>query len=538
MLAAPGPLAGHERRDGGERAERAGGVVVVGDHVQHGRVVAALGRREARARLEDRVEAGERGERSGGAVARDRGVHQPRIQAREPIPADVEPLHDAGAEVVDHDVGRADEVEEGFATRGTLQVEHEGALAAVPPDEAEELEAEGISAGRLDLHDVGAELGEQQRTEGAGDEAREIEHPDALEAGARSVAGAGAEATPPAGRLGQDRGGVAARQRRRTRRRRGRVGEHDGRRRLPRRPEHRILDGHGQAEDARLGVAEEVGAAADRAAGHVGRAQRLDPGDGRACGEHRLELGPHQRPHVGVEERHRLALQVRMGEEVQAIERREQLGPEHLGERADEEPAVGRRVEPVGGIDAARVAAQRERAPVARARHEGPAVERECPAHAAHVDRLPGGATVAREERRAHAERGEDSRHVADHRRDQPHRTPRPRPLERLDAGGGRQERFLGRQAGVRTAPGGHAAADEIGIRVRWRDGVVGQHRIDMPEQRPPAGRVERDRTLAAGEDVLARCLARDARRTPDTARATPPLSSRMRPPARRTDGQ
>src|SRR5439155_7408892 len=128
------------------------------------------------------------------------------------IPADVERAVEAEAEVVDHDVGGADEVEEDVAARGALQVEREGALAAIPADEAEELEAEGIAAGRLDLHDVGAELGEQQRAEGAGDEAREIEDADAFEARARSVAGGGGEATAPAGRLGQDRRGVGARQ--------------------------------------------------------------------------------------------------------------------------------------------------------------------------------------------------------------------------------------------------------------------------------------------------------------------------------------
>src|SRR5207249_4238958 len=189
VLAAARPLAGDERGDGGERTEGARAVVVVGDHVQHRGVVPALRRREAGPRLEDGVEAGQRSEGPGRAVAGDRHVHQPRVQARQVIPADPEPVHDTRAEVLDDDVGAADEVEEYLAARCALQVEYQRALAAVPADEAEELEPERIAARRLDLDDVGAELGEQQRTERTRDEIAEVEDTDPLEAGARSVAG-------------------------------------------------------------------------------------------------------------------------------------------------------------------------------------------------------------------------------------------------------------------------------------------------------------------------------------------------------------
>src|SRR5439155_798685 len=105
---------------------------------------AASRRREAGPRLEDGVEAGQRSKGAGRAVAGDRHVHQPRVQARQVIPADPEPVHDTRAEILDDDVGAADEVEEYLVARCALQVEHQRALAAVPADEAEELEAERI----------------------------------------------------------------------------------------------------------------------------------------------------------------------------------------------------------------------------------------------------------------------------------------------------------------------------------------------------------------------------------------------------------
>src|SRR5438046_1564646 len=139
-LAAASPLAGDERGNGGERTEGACAVVVVSDHVQHRGVVPALRRREAGPRLEDGVEAGQRSKGAGRAVAGDRHVHQPRVQARQVLPADPEPVHDTRAEVLDDDVGAADEVEEYLAARCALQVEYQRALAAVPADEAEEVE--------------------------------------------------------------------------------------------------------------------------------------------------------------------------------------------------------------------------------------------------------------------------------------------------------------------------------------------------------------------------------------------------------------
>src|SRR5213078_146194 len=82
-------------------------------------------------------------------------------------------------------ISPAREVEEDLAPLGALQIEHQRALAAVPADEAEGRHAERIAVGRLDLEHLGAEVGEQHGAEGAGDEARQVEDTDALEARAR-----------------------------------------------------------------------------------------------------------------------------------------------------------------------------------------------------------------------------------------------------------------------------------------------------------------------------------------------------------------
>ena len=489
MLAAASPLAGDERGNGGERTEGACAVVVVGDHVQHRGVVPALRRREAGPRLEDGVEAGQRSKGAGRAVAGDRHVHQPRVQARQVIPADPEPVHDTRAEVLDDDVGAADEVEEYLVARCALQVEHQRALAAVPADEAEELEAERIAARRLDLDDVGTQLGEQQRTERTRDEIAEVEDTDPLEAGARSVAGRSVRRARRRRRLGQDRRRIGARDRRRARPRRGCVGEDRGRGRLPRRPEHGIVDGNGEAQRARFRITQKVGACADAPAWYVGRAQRRDPRGRRACGEDRLELAADERAHVGAVERHRIALESRMREQVHAVERGEELRPERLREGADEEPAVGRRIEPVARIDAAWIAARGERPAVAGAGHERAAVERERGGEAAHLDRLAGRTAPAGQDRGAHAERGQDAGHVADHRRDEPDGPARPRPLQRLRAPRRREQRLVRRQADSRPSPCRHPAADEF--RIRRRHGLVRQHPVDPHEERALGPRVE-----------------------------------------------
>ena len=96
------------------------------------------------------------------------------------VVAEAEALHDAGPERLDDDVGGAEQpIEDVFAV-GRLQVDGERTPAAVPHAVAV-VRAERVAAGRLDLDDVGALLGEQQHAERAGDSPREIEDADTVE---------------------------------------------------------------------------------------------------------------------------------------------------------------------------------------------------------------------------------------------------------------------------------------------------------------------------------------------------------------------
>ena len=70
-------------------------------------------------------------------------------------------------------------VDDGAAV-GLLQVDRDGALAAVPAVEAAQL-AEGVALDRLDLDHVGAEVGEHHRPVRAGDVRREVDDLDAFE---------------------------------------------------------------------------------------------------------------------------------------------------------------------------------------------------------------------------------------------------------------------------------------------------------------------------------------------------------------------
>ena len=69
--------------------------------------------------------------------------------------------------------------------------------------------------------------------------------------------------------------------------------------------------------------------------------------------------------------------ELRMREQIGPLQRVHELDPEGLRERADEQPAVGRSIEPVGGIRAARIALVQERSAMPRSRDVGSRVERQ-----------------------------------------------------------------------------------------------------------------------------------------------------------------
>ena len=104
--------------------------------------------------------------------------------------ADAEAFERAGPEVLDEHVGVVGQPQQGVATVGGLQVEHDGAL--VP---AEQLPRVGVaalgweppytpdtvSARRLDLHDVGAEVGEMAGRARPREHRRHVDHTQIFE---------------------------------------------------------------------------------------------------------------------------------------------------------------------------------------------------------------------------------------------------------------------------------------------------------------------------------------------------------------------
>ena len=177
--------------DGVEREERAADV---------GNRHAGLGRRLAGMagdahhpghRLRDQIEARALRPRPGLAEARDAGIDQARIDRGQRRVIDAEPLGDAGAVILDQDVGGLDQAVEHLACRLALQIEREAALVAVQVEEAEavialELEAHGAAGlvaavGRLDLDHVGAHVAQQHGAERPGHHLADVEHPHAGE---------------------------------------------------------------------------------------------------------------------------------------------------------------------------------------------------------------------------------------------------------------------------------------------------------------------------------------------------------------------
>ena len=110
----------------------------------------------------------------------------------ERVVAEAEAVQHARAVVLDHDVGRQAQLADAGQVVGVLEVGDDAALVAVDRGEvvAEPL-AVGLRdrgpgahlvAGRaLDLHHVGAEVGEQQGRERAGRDVAELDDPDAVE---------------------------------------------------------------------------------------------------------------------------------------------------------------------------------------------------------------------------------------------------------------------------------------------------------------------------------------------------------------------
>ena len=102
----------------------------------------------------------------------DRAVHQVRPGRRQVGVAEAEPLGHTRPPALHHDVGGQYEVASPVAAFGTGQVDNDAALPPVPLGERR-CAAVGVALGRLNLHDVGAEVAQHhggQRTGQAGAE--------------------------------------------------------------------------------------------------------------------------------------------------------------------------------------------------------------------------------------------------------------------------------------------------------------------------------------------------------------------------------
>jgi hypothetical protein len=134
-------------------------------------------------------------------VAGDRAVDDAGVDLAHRLVADAEAVEDTGAKRLEHDVGFAHRAQERLAPHVALEVQANRALAAVQRQEERGLRrvldavverrpgAQVVAHSRvLDLDHVGAEVGEQQRAEAAGEQAAEVEDADAFERELRHAA--------------------------------------------------------------------------------------------------------------------------------------------------------------------------------------------------------------------------------------------------------------------------------------------------------------------------------------------------------------
>ena len=108
---------------------------------------------------------------------------------------------DVGPEVVEQHVTREREASDELGALVGAQVDGDGPLAGVHPGEVHAdrvvtdlraQHADDVALRGLDLHDVGAQVGEHAAADRARDDLRQVEHPDALERERRRrVGGAG-----------------------------------------------------------------------------------------------------------------------------------------------------------------------------------------------------------------------------------------------------------------------------------------------------------------------------------------------------------
>ena len=149
---------------------------------------AALEHRHAGEALQHLVEATLLAERPLVAVTGQPGINEARVELFEARIIDAEASRHRGPEILDQHIGALDHAVQDRQPLLLLQIEGNGALTAIGPEKEASLTrqaggelAEHVALRRLDLDDVGAEIGEQGAAIGTGEVAAEIEHRDAAE---------------------------------------------------------------------------------------------------------------------------------------------------------------------------------------------------------------------------------------------------------------------------------------------------------------------------------------------------------------------
>jgi hypothetical protein len=185
-LAAPRPLAQGEGRLDRDGAVEAGEDVGIGDAGLLRRAAGLAGDvHDPAHRLDDEVVAGAGGVGTVLPEAGDRAVDDARVLRGDGGVVEAEPGEAADLEVLDHDIGRGGEAARGGEVLRVAEVEGDRALAAVGRVEVggRAILGEGrapaaglVALGRLDLDDVGTEIGERLADPRAGEHAGELEH--------------------------------------------------------------------------------------------------------------------------------------------------------------------------------------------------------------------------------------------------------------------------------------------------------------------------------------------------------------------------
>ena len=151
-----------------------------------------------------RPKPGPRAVGAGLAEARYAHHHQLVVLLLQDVPAEPPFLHRAGLEVLDENVGLRDQPLQDLGTLGLPQVERGRLLVAALLQPGERVAALGDGAElaqgvadlrQLDLDDLGTELGQLRRAEGAGKKARHVDDANALQ---RLDGGMGAGVVPSA----------------------------------------------------------------------------------------------------------------------------------------------------------------------------------------------------------------------------------------------------------------------------------------------------------------------------------------------------